>query len=253
MKLHPFAAVTVLLLAISALSQTAPPLPSQTNGDLTVVAQINNHLNSKKLKVGDHVSARVIQDVVAGGSILVPRDAKLFGRVVEVASPTGNDPRSRLAFVFDREEAKKRGSSHIYGVIQAIAPPLNNPFLESAMASSSAAYGGGENGHPVNGGMSSGQSNASTPMITSGRAMTGAEAMQQRERALDRAREHPQEATLPGGALSAQSHGVFGFRGLFLAGSAKLPAIIAVGQNVELKSGTQIVLRLTGGLRSPLN
>lgn len=249
MKLHPFPAVMVLLLAIPALSQTAPPLPSQTNGDLTVVAQINNHLNSKKLKVGDRVSAKVIQDVVAGGSILVPHDAKLFGRVVEVASATRNDPRSRLAFVFDREEAKRRGSSQIYGVIQAIAPPLNDPFLESVMASSSAAYGGGENGHPVNGGMSGGQSNAPTPIITSGRDMSGAGAIAQRERALDRAGAHSQEATLPGGALSAQSHGVFGFRGLFLGGSATLPAIVAVGQNVELKSGTQIVLRLTGGLR----
>jgi hypothetical protein len=46
------------------------------------------------------------------------------------------------------------------------------------------------------------------------------------------------------GALTVSSKGVFGLPGLFLSNGTPTPAIVAAGHDVELKSGTQIVLRL---------
>lgn len=249
MKIYPIAVAFGSLLAAGNSAQIAVPPLSATPADLSVVAQIDKGLNTRKLKVGDKVSAKVIQDALAGGRILVPRDSKLIGHVAEVVSPTKDDPESRLAVVFDRVDLSGGKTSLIHGVIQAIARPLPDPFLDAIMGSSSSPYAGGQNGHPVN--TPAGQSNTPTPIITSGRTMTGAGALEQRERELESAGVQTPQGGLPAGALSSASRGVFGLPGLFLATTRVIPCIVSVGHNVELKSGTQVVLRLAGGVLSP--
>jgi hypothetical protein len=247
MKIYPLAVAISCLVATGYSMQAGPP-PSATQGDLSIVAQISKDLNTRKLKVGDKVSAKVIQDALVRGRILVPRDSKLVGHVAEVVSPSKDDPESRLAVVFDRIELSGGKTSLIHGVIQAIGRPLPDPALETIMGSSSSPYAGGQNGRPVN--TPAGQSNTPTPIITSGRTMSGAGALEERERELEGAGVQTQQAGPPGGALSSASRGVFGLPGLFLAGSRDIPCVVSVGHNVELKSGTQVVLRLHGGLLS---
>jgi hypothetical protein len=179
---------------------------------------------------------------------VIPRDSKLIGHVTDVVSLTKTDPRSRLAMVFESGELRGGGKVPLRGVIQALAPPLPDPFLEAVMASSS-SYAAWENGHPVNGAMmSTGQTNAPTEITSVRPRQTGARALEQRERALEDADKPHSGGSGPHGALTAGSHGVFGLPGLFLTDAAAVPAIVASGQNVELKSGTQIVLRLDGSL-----
>jgi hypothetical protein len=69
--------------------------------------------------------------------------------------------------------------------------------------------------------------------------------LQDREKALAAAAANQQAGTgAPHGALTARSRGVFGLPGLALSTSGPIPVIVTVGQNIELKSGTQIVLGL---------
>lgn len=251
MKLHPIAAAIALYVA-PCLSAQAPPSaqpasPPSPNA-LAVVVQLSKGLSAKKLKIGDRVTSRVIQDLVLAGRIVIPRDSKLIGHVTDVVSLTKTDPRSRLAMVFESGELKDVGKVPLRGVIQALAPPLPDPFLEAVMASSS-PYAAGENGHPVNGAMmSTGQTNAPTEITSDHPRQSAARALEQRKRTLENADKPRSGGGGPHGALTADSHGIFGLPGLFLTGTALVPAIVASGQNVELKSGTQIVLRLDGSL-----
>jgi hypothetical protein len=209
-----------------------------------LVAQLSNGLNAKRLKVGDKVTAIVIQDVVVSGQVMIPRDSKLMGRIIEVEALTKTDPRSRLAIMFESRLAKDGEALPMRGVIQALAPPLPDPFLEAVMSSSS-PYSPGINGHPVNGDiMSTGQTNATTEITSVRPRQGGARALEQRQRALEDAGKQQGLDNGPHGALTVSSHGVFGLPGLFLAESDVVPAIVAAGQNVELARGTQIVLRL---------
>jgi hypothetical protein len=212
------------------------------------VAALSKKLNAKKLKVGDRVNARVLQDVVVQGNVVIPHDSRLIGRVTDVEAVTQTDPRSRLGLVFESRVAKGGGALPMHGVIQALAPPLPDPYLETALSSPS-PYDAGANGHPVNGGLTSTtQTNAPTEVVNRDHPReSGVRALEQRERALEGADQPEAAGTAPHGALTVRSRGVFGLPGLVLS-EGTVPAIVAAGQNVELKSGTQIVLRLDGSL-----
>jgi len=180
------------------------------------------------------------------GRIVIPRDSKLIGHITDVQALTKSDPKSRLAMVFDRVEHKGDGALPVHAVVQALGPPLPpDPALESALASSS--YGGSESRHPGNAGNSGGTSKepSAPPAVISGRRSTATDALKQREGALEDARNAKSEDNnRHGTVLTNRSHGVFGLHGLALASTTPVPVIVAVGQNVELKSGTQLVLQL---------
>jgi hypothetical protein len=237
-----------LLAATCAAAQDpqASPLPpqSKTEAPLAVVARLTKSLSAKKLRPGDKVTAIVIQDVVVAGKVFMARDTRLHGRVIEVQPQTKTDPRSRLVMVFESRTPKEGGTLPMRGVVQALAPPLPDPFLEAVMASSS-PYAAGENGHPVNGAiMSTGQTNAPTEITNVRPRQSGAKALQERQRVLNDADKPGPTGSGPHGALTVNSHGVFGLPGLFLTSGAPVPAIVASGQDVELQNGAQIVLRL---------
>jgi len=236
MKLRRIAAI--VLLAASCAYEQAPVT--------SVIVQLSHSLNTKKVRVGDKVSAKTIQDLIVGGKIVIPNDSKLIGHITDVQAITKADPRSRLAMVFEQVDRKGGGSLPIHAFIQALGPPLPpNPALDSAMASSS--YGGSDSRHPGSAGDAghTNQANSSAPGVASGRRGTAAAVLQQREGALKDA-EHTQSGNngRHGTVLTVRSHGVFGLPGLALAATAPVPVIVAVGQNVQLKNGTQIVLEL---------
>jgi hypothetical protein len=237
MKFHRIAAMIALLTA-SCMWAQAP--------DTTVIVQLTKSLNTKKLKIGDKVSAKVIQDLIVAGRIVIPRDSKLIGHITDVQALTKSDPRSRLAMLFDRVEHKGDGALPVHAVVQALGPPLPpDPALESALASS--PYGGSGYRYTGNAGNtgSTNKETPSTPAVISGRRSTATDALKQREGALEGAgHAKSEDNNRHGTVLTNRSHGVFGLPGLALAGTAPIPVIVAVGQNVQLKNGSQIVLQL---------
>jgi hypothetical protein len=259
MRLY-FIAAAIALLGIPRLpgeSQTAPPSTStpEHNDSPAIVAQLTHTLSAQKLKAGDKVTAKVIQDLLQGGRVVIPRESRLIGQVTQANGVTKTDPHSRLALVFEIAKFKDGSTMALHGVIQALGPPLADPFLESVMSSSS-PYNAGENGHPVATAVTNtgGQTNAQTQITSVRPRDSGARALEQRERALETAAQPRAGENGPRGALTMSSRGVFGLPGMFLAGGdSDAPEIIAVGQNVELKSRVQIVLRLMGGTLAPKN
>lgn len=241
--MHPRFCVVVLSFSLAQIlfAQFPQPAPSPGNS-VAVVATINKDWSAKKLKIGDKVEAQVIQDVLANGKIAIPRNSKFVGHVTNVEALTKNEGESRLAVSFDQGELKKGGILKFQGVIEALGPPLPDSFLDSAMASSS-PYSPGATGHPVIGSM--GQSNRPTEVIDSTRN-SGAQAIQERRRSMDDAVKTgtvaPQVSR--NGALSASNRGVLGLSGLFLSHSGGISTIISIRKNVELRSGSQIVLSL---------
>src|SRR6266481_5105038 len=79
---------------------------SLTSGTL-MVAELSRGLNTRHLKVGDIVKARVAQDVLAEGRIVVPRDSTMLGRVVEVKKSNKEDRESRLVVMFEQVRLRR--------------------------------------------------------------------------------------------------------------------------------------------------
>ncbi len=66
-------------------------------------------LNSQKVRVGQVLNARVMQDVPLPNGSAIPAGAKVRGHVVEVLSPTDRRG-AQLSFQFDTLEYSQRGS-----------------------------------------------------------------------------------------------------------------------------------------------
>jgi hypothetical protein len=81
-----FRYITIAIAGIAASiaqqqrSAEAPSSGSARLGSGTlVVAELSRGLSSKHAKAGDIIKAKVIQDVIAGGRIVAPRDSKMLG------------------------------------------------------------------------------------------------------------------------------------------------------------------------------
>lgn len=70
-------------------------------------AVLETSLNAQKNKPGDTVRMRSLDDEEIDGIVVIPKDARLAGRVVEVKASSATDPESRLSIVI--EEARWKG------------------------------------------------------------------------------------------------------------------------------------------------
>jgi hypothetical protein len=92
MKCLPF---LLLLLSLTTFAQDAVP-------DGTVLpTQLYSALSSRKVKAGQTIKARVMQDVPVGQGRTIPAGAKVIGSVVNATPPDSPGP-SQITFRFDR-------------------------------------------------------------------------------------------------------------------------------------------------------
>ncbi|MDQ3797878.1 MAG: hypothetical protein M3384_00360 [Acidobacteriota bacterium] len=96
----------ILLLGAFAAAQ------KQRNGDVLIQsgtnleAQLESTLDVKKSKPGDEVVLRTTKAVRQNGQVVVPKGARLIGRVTEVQQKTRQNAASRLDVVFERIQGK---------------------------------------------------------------------------------------------------------------------------------------------------
>ena len=250
--------LTLLVMGISAslaIAQTSPTAPSAgqaaqaTSGQPTanavppgtvIPAELAKSLDAKKTKVGSEFVAKTTQDLLAHGQIIIPRGSKIIGHVTQAEARSKQQSESTLGIAFDRIEKKNGSPMSLAAAVQAIAPPQRNaapagnePMSENpgGMAgpgNSPMGTGGAGMGRPGNmpGGAPSGM--PESPGAQSGSASGG-----------------PSSGGV--GALSPQSQGVIGMRGLTLNSSqanSKYGTLISSATgNVHLDSGTQLILR----------
>ena len=67
-----------------------------------LAAQLENSLDARHAKVGDKVVLKTTQAVKQSGEVIVPKGAKLLGRVTEVQQRTKSNGESRIGIAFDR-------------------------------------------------------------------------------------------------------------------------------------------------------
>ena len=67
-----------------------------------LAAQLENSLDARRAKVGDTVVLKTTQALHQNGEVIVPKGAKLIGRVTEVQQRTKSNGESRIGVAFDR-------------------------------------------------------------------------------------------------------------------------------------------------------
>ena len=227
--------------------------PAATAAGTTISAVLDKSVDAKKAKVGDQVQATTTADgrIVTGA--VIPRGAKLMGRVTEVkAHEKGSaNAQSTLGIQFERAVVKGGEAVPIHGVIQAIAAPAQAPMASSAPDMS----GGGPSGGYGQGGL--GQGGYGTPAPTASRGTVGTAG--QPASPASGPRGGVPGATdgttstvgTTGGAAAGQlppnATGVVGIKDLRLdqSQSAQAPVISSDIKNVKLDSGTQLLVRVT--------
>jgi hypothetical protein len=196
-------------------------------------AELTKTVDAKNAKVGDELTARLLQDVKVDKKVVLHRGAKLVGHVVQVKPHTKEAPESVLGIVFDKAVGKGNEEMGLHATIQAVAArpePVLAPDsgVPTSMGSRGAPMGGG-------GGMGSGGGGGVMPVPTQGAG----------------ASDSGRGSVDPGGAMSGRalapdSKGVFGIPDTSLgapAGSTQPPVVICKTRNVKLESGTQLVLQ----------
>jgi hypothetical protein len=248
-KVSPFMASTILLAGLYfAQSSASPSRPSTTPDASTgasaqvnkipagtvIPAELSKTVDAKKAKQGDKIEAKVAQDLLSNGQVVIPRGSKITGHVSAAKPHDKSDPASSLAIAFDQIEIKDKGQMPFQASIQAMAKPVNmvNPAMDASGGAPDApgASSPGSSSAPVGGmnhpGMSS-PASAPSPASPPSDAQAGSQAAQS------------------GASLSAGSQGVIGMEGLTMnADSSQGTVISSADKNVKLESGTQLMLKV---------
>jgi hypothetical protein len=111
---------------------------SSPSGHGVFTVELAKPLDSKKLKQGDVVEAKLPADVRTPGGTTIPRGSKVIGHVTEAKAKSKGDAESQLGIVFDKISRPGGEETTIKGVIQAVAP---NPNAE-VQTGGGVGYGG---------------------------------------------------------------------------------------------------------------
>lgn len=102
--------LSILLCSLPSAGQQPPE--EKLPRDLRIPAVLKVTLSSKKSKVGDAVKLEVSADVHdLSGAVVIPRHARLTGRVTNVAHYEKNKQAAMLSFVVERAEWKDHAAA----------------------------------------------------------------------------------------------------------------------------------------------
>jgi|HubBroStandDraft_6_1064221.scaffolds.fasta_scaffold326859_2 hypothetical protein len=198
-------------------------------------AELDTQVDSKKAKTGDAVTAHLTESVKVNGQTVIPKNAKLVGRVTQASARVKGDVGSALTLVFDKAIVKKGQETPLRLMIQAIAAaPAFTPDASPDTAKINDGLGAAQ-GSPMG---SPRPSPDRTPSVVGEPASAdekSAGAPSGSRTGLDST-----------GRLTSNSRGVFGLEGLHLATDAASPAegsqITSSGKSVRLDSGIRLIL-----------
>ena len=105
----------------------------------TLTAEVTNGASSATAQVGDNVTARVAEDVYAGGELAIPAGSRVSGTVTDVQGLRRVGGRARLAVRFDSVELPNGTHAPIYAAWSATG--RNETGRDAATIGGSAAGG----------------------------------------------------------------------------------------------------------------
>lgn len=94
-------------------------------GHGTFSVELAKALDSKKLKEGDEVQAKLTGSITLPNGATVPRGTMVVGHVTEAKARSKNDSESALGISFDKIVLGKGEDVPVKGTIQAVAPNPN--------------------------------------------------------------------------------------------------------------------------------
>jgi hypothetical protein len=223
----------------TAFSQTPgqdQPGSIQIAAGTQIPAELSKSLDAHKNKPGDPVNAKIAQDLLSNGKIVIPRDTKLVGHVTEATAKGKGEPGSTLGVAFDKMILKGGRELPISATIQALAKPqqqasslANEPANSGYGGSVGVGAGSGSGSASGRGGMAGEQAGVQQPTVPDASGNSGVGNV-------------PSSA----GAISANSQGVIGLKGLAISKGNEGTIITADSGNVHLDGGTQMILRVEG-------
>jgi hypothetical protein len=200
----------------SAQAQTTPPGPGdpgyKPGSGTTICVDIPRPLDAKKLKAGDEIVARVTEDLVYEGKVIVPHEAKVFGKVADLKLGEKEDPETRLLLTFEKIVTKdgREFQFEFPAFVQALAP-------ERRAAASSTNI----DSLPVKAELGNAMDRVSAMPIRLG-----------------------DKNSVSYGVIIPTAKGVFGLNNLKLSDTPKGVYIVAPKGNIKLEYGAQLVLRV---------
>jgi hypothetical protein len=202
----------------------------------TLNAVLSDTLDSRRNKPGDAVKARTSEDVKADGVVVIPRGAKLVGRVTEAQIAANKGEQARLGVVFERAELKDGRQVSLQARLHALAAPEGAAGNRAALAGGGFGGGFGSGSSAVGDMMSASSSGEETHALGTGRPKQ--ENLEPSPGAIG--------GLNPSGALYASSRGVFGLEEISLepntAAGTGSSVILANARTVRLPSGTRMLL-----------
>ena len=96
---------------------------TQARGFFTV--ELTKPLDSKKLKEGDEVEAKLAAGITIADGTTIPSGSKVIGHVTEARARSNHDSDSTLGIVFDKIVRRSGGDTPIKSVVEAAAPNPN--------------------------------------------------------------------------------------------------------------------------------
>jgi len=221
-------------------------------GGLVVPVELAKSIDSKKAKVGDEVTAKVLSDVRSTRGVVIQKGSKLMGKVTEASARSKGDATSALGVAFDRAVLKNGSTLSLVSTIQAvIAPPSPAP-----LASTDGTSAGGATSSSGSGPIGAAGSATGAVANTAGSAV-GAIGNTAGSAVGNAADDVTSTANVGANApvITAQTTGVVGIKGLELNAASQTSASGSVlsgeGKNVKLDSGTRLLVNVSAA--SPAN
>jgi hypothetical protein len=204
--------------------------------------ELGKSVDAKKAKQGDAVVAKIDQDLLSNGKIVIPRSSKVVGHVAEAKASSHDDKSSMLGIVFDKVVGKDGAEIPLSATVQGIGAPLTN--------NGSTGSGGGDAG--VSSPSSLSGTSGNSPAGSSGNAgytpsgaATGSGGYNNSNGgSMSNDPQNPMPRGQNVQPLPSTFQGVSGLKGLSLSQGQNQDSVIASqDKNVKLETGTQILLR----------
>lgn len=130
-------ATVVISLALSQPGVSATKDQDISGGKGTFSVELTKSLNSKKLKEGDQVEAKLTRGITLPNGVIATRGAKVIGHVTQAKARSKGDSESTLGISFDTVTVSRGEEMSLSGVVQAAAP---NPDIETGSGGLADAY-----------------------------------------------------------------------------------------------------------------
>jgi hypothetical protein len=202
-----------------------------------VNAVLATAIGTRQNKSGDPVTALAVEPLQAG-DIVIPKNARLIGKITLVRGASDADYQSILGMTFDRAIVEGGREISLTAVVRAIALPRGAPKVSETRAAQAQSK-------------SNGSAKSPDQWIGGGRRVMYNSAVAARPSAREIKRKLSKSPGAVGGLnseglLIAGSSGVFGLPGLSVnegvGGQASTTMVSAILRDVRLESGTRMLL-----------